>query len=259
MVEDPHAQAATPAGTAAARATASAAPSARRRAGRSSRARADRRPWTCGTVVERVLQLGVLLDVRADLVERAARSASSACSNSSLGLDLGLAERHLHAAVGVDLALAGGLDRQEDHVLELVDHGRLHAVGLRGGHAAERLQRQHHVAQVLVRVVDVLGDFEVALAAAGARVVDTGGPMRCSSYWSASSCGDAAERLAQAVRTRGVKIGLGELDSAAIFLRHFRSAAMRLSMRQARGHRRRPRRGPARSRAWLLGLVDHVA
>ena len=39
-------------------------------------------------------------------------------------------------------------------------------------HAAEGLQRQHHVRQVLVRVVDILGDFQVAFAAAGARVVE---------------------------------------------------------------------------------------
>ena len=38
-------------------------------------------------------------------------------ANSFLALLLGLAERHLHAAVGVDLAFAGGLDRQVDHVL----------------------------------------------------------------------------------------------------------------------------------------------
>ena len=47
-----------------------------------------------------------------------------------LGLRLRLAERHLNAAVRVDLALAGRLDQQEDHVFEMVHHGGLHAVGL---------------------------------------------------------------------------------------------------------------------------------
>ena len=90
----------------------------------------------------------------------------------ALAFDLGFAERHLHAAVSVDFAFAGGLDRQEDHVLELVDHRRLHAVGLRRRHAAERLQRQHHVAELVHGVVDVLADFEVAFAAARELVVE---------------------------------------------------------------------------------------
>ncbi len=60
---------------------------------------------------------------------------------------------------------------QEDHVLVLIDDGRLDAVGLRGGHAAEGLERQDHVAPVLVGVVDVLGDLEVAFAAAREGVV----------------------------------------------------------------------------------------
>ena len=47
-----------------------------------------------------------------------------------------------------------------------VDDRRLRAVRLRGRHAAERLQRQHHVRQIVDRVVDVLADFEVAFAAA---------------------------------------------------------------------------------------------
>ena len=89
-----------------------------------------------------------------------------------LGLDLRLAERHLHAAVRIDLAFAGSLDGQEDHVLEFVDHRRLHPIGLRRRHAAEWLQRQHHVAELVHGVVDVLADFEVPFAAARELVVE---------------------------------------------------------------------------------------
>src|SRR5262245_12067465 len=46
-------------------------------------------------------------------------------------LDLGLAQRHLDAAMGVDLAFARGLDRQEDHFAEMVRYTRLRAVRLR--------------------------------------------------------------------------------------------------------------------------------
>ena len=55
------------------------------------------------------------------------------------------------------------------------------------------------MAQVFVRVVDVLGHFEVALAAAGARVVDRDARCAAARTGRSSSCGDAAERLAQAV------------------------------------------------------------
>ena len=89
-----------------------------------------------------------------------------------LGLHLGLSERHLDAAVGIDLAFAGSFDGQENHVFEFVDHRRLHSVRLRRRHAAERLQRQHHVAELVHGVVDVLADFEVALAAASELVVE---------------------------------------------------------------------------------------
>ncbi len=71
----------------------------------------------------------------------------------------------------VNLALAGGFYGEVDHVLVVGDYGGLGAVGLGGGHAAEGLQRQDHVGQVLVGVVDILGDFEVAFAAAAAGVV----------------------------------------------------------------------------------------
>ena len=88
-----------------------------------------------------------------------------------LRLYLGFAQRHLHAAVSVHFAFAGGFDGQEDHVFEFVDHRRLHSVRLRRGHAAKRLQCQHHVAELVDGVVNVLADFEVAFAAACELVV----------------------------------------------------------------------------------------
>ena len=94
------------------------------------------------------------------------------CSNSVLALTLASPKRHLHAAVGVDLALARGFDGQENHVLEFVDDRRLDAVGLRGRHASERLQRQHHVAQFVHGVIDVLADFEMSLSTARELVVE---------------------------------------------------------------------------------------
>jgi hypothetical protein len=87
-----------------------------------------------------------------------------------------------------------GLDRQEDHVLVAVDDGRLGAVGLGAGHAAERLEAQDHVRVVLVRVVDVLGDLEVALAALGARVVERVG-QRLHLVHVDDVVGGAAERV----------------------------------------------------------------
>ncbi len=75
-------------------------------------------------------------------------------------------QRHLHAAMRVHFALARCFDGKEDHVLELAHNPRLHAIGLRRWHAAERLQRQHHVAEMINRVVDVLADFHVTFSAA---------------------------------------------------------------------------------------------
>ena len=123
-----------------------------------------------GNLVHRRLQLGMLLDEGANLFEGAAGGVESGLE-FELGLGLGFAERHLHAAVGVHVAFAGGLDGEEDHVLVVRHHRRLRAVGLRGGHAAERLERENHVRQTFVRVVDVLGDFQVAFAARRARIV----------------------------------------------------------------------------------------
>lgn len=48
----------------------------------------------------------------------------------------------------------------------------MRTVGLRAGHASEGLEAQRHVGDALDRVVDVLGDFEVAFAAFGTRVVE---------------------------------------------------------------------------------------
>src|SRR6185503_16757515 len=55
---------------------------------------------------------------------------------------------------------------------ELVDYRRLHSVRLRRRHATERLERQHHVAELVDRVVDVLADFEVSLAATCELVIE---------------------------------------------------------------------------------------
>ncbi len=112
----------------------------------------------------------MLLDVRLQLVQVLPVLLHD-FRELQLGLGFRFAERHLHAAVRVDLAFARRFDRQEDHVLVVRHHRRLRAVRLRRGHAAERLQRQHHVRQFFVGVVNVLRDFQVTFAAARARVV----------------------------------------------------------------------------------------
>ena len=66
----------------------------------------------------------------------------------------------------VYFTLARGLDREEYHVTKPVNHRRLDPVRLRRWHATERFQRQHHVAQVINGVIDVLPDFHVAFPAA---------------------------------------------------------------------------------------------
>ena len=80
--------------------------------------------------------------------------------------------------MGVDFALARGFNRQKDHLRKAIDHGRLHAIGLRGGHAAERLERQHHVAESVRGVVDVLGHLEMPLSAARQGVIERVGQTR---------------------------------------------------------------------------------
>ena len=74
--------------------------------------------------------------------------------------------------MGVDLALARSFNRQKDHLRKAIDHGRLHAVGLRGGHAAEGLERQHHVAESIGGVVDIFADFEMAFTTARLGVIE---------------------------------------------------------------------------------------
>ncbi len=112
----------------------------------------------------------MLVGNRLQFVHRLAQLAEHVLE-LQLRLGLGFAERHLHTAVGVDFALARSLDGQENHVLVVGHHRRLRAVGLCGRHAPEGLQRQHHVAQLAVRVVNVLRHFQVSFAAARARVV----------------------------------------------------------------------------------------
>src|SRR5215467_3516610 len=116
-------------------------------------------------VVEGPLQLGVLFDVCANVVKALARGLE-ALFELGLRLDLRLSERHLDAAVSIDFAFARSLDGQENHVLELVYDRGLHAVRLRRRHAAERLQSQYHVAELVNGVINVLSDFQVPLAAA---------------------------------------------------------------------------------------------
>ena len=67
------------------------------------------------------------------------------------GLQPSLAQRHLHPALRIQRALAGGFHRQKDHLRKARHHRRLHPIRLRTRHAAERLQRQHHVAEALAR------------------------------------------------------------------------------------------------------------
>ena len=122
-------------------------------------------------VIDRTLRLGVRFHPGAAIVQRQAGPFQN-FRHFLLGFVLGLAQRHLHARMGVDLAFAGRFDRQVDHVLVIRHDRGLRAIGLRRRHAAERLHRQHHVGQVFVRVIDVLGDFQVAFAAARARVVE---------------------------------------------------------------------------------------
>jgi hypothetical protein len=122
-------------------------------------------------VIEGPLQFRMLRDKFANLVQTFSRRLQT-LFKLSLGLYLGLAESHLHAAVGVDLAFAGGFDGKENHVFEFVDDGRLHAIRLRRRHASEGLERQHHVAEMMDRVVNILSDLEMAFPAARELVVE---------------------------------------------------------------------------------------
>src|ERR1700733_7311667 len=72
-------------------------------------------------LVECVLELRMLIDIRPEFVQCPPGLAEDAIKLRP-SLCLGFCERHLHAAVGIDLAFAGSLDGQEDHVFEFVDH-----------------------------------------------------------------------------------------------------------------------------------------
>src|SRR5437588_12632910 len=96
-------------------------------------------------MVERPLQLGMLLNVFADFLHALA-GGLKALFELCLGFHLRLSQGHLDTAVRVDLTLSGAFDREEDHVLELVLDCRLDAIGLRRGHAAEWLARRNQVA-----------------------------------------------------------------------------------------------------------------
>ena len=137
-------------------------------------------------VVERPLQLGMLLDVLRESPARLLPVDFRHCSNSSLAFTLASPSAictRLWALTSPSPEVSIG---QEDHVLELVDHGRLHAIRLRRRHAAERLQRQHHVAELVHGVVDVLADFEVTFTAARELVVERMrhlGQFVCGTRW----------------------------------------------------------------------------
>src|SRR5258708_39083861 len=74
--------------------------------------------------------------------------------------------------MGIDLSLARSFNGQEDHVFEFVDHCRLNSVRLRRGHASKRLQRQHHVAELMDGVIDVFANFQMPFATASELVVE---------------------------------------------------------------------------------------
>ena len=92
--------------------------------------RGARNSFAMWHVIERPLQLRMLRNVLADLRHGLA-GGLQALFEFALGFHLGFAERHLHAAVGVDFTFTRGLDRQEDHVFEFVNYGGLYAVRLR--------------------------------------------------------------------------------------------------------------------------------
>src|SRR5215472_15991236 len=87
-------------------------------------------------LVERPLQFWMFVDVLANLRHRLAGRLET-FFEFGLGFDLRLAQRHLHSAVGIHFAFAGGFNGQEDHVFELVDDSRLHAIRLWRGHTSE--------------------------------------------------------------------------------------------------------------------------
>src|SRR5579864_7075409 len=87
-------------------------------------------PFAMRYVIERPLEFRMLGDIFANFVQALARGLQT-LFELSLRFYLGLAQRHLHTAVRVDLSLTRGLDGKENHVLELVDDGGLNTIGLR--------------------------------------------------------------------------------------------------------------------------------
>ena len=129
-------------------------------------------PYTHNAVIVRNLvhgsfQFGVLFYKILNLFQRVPRRFQNILE-FQLRLVFGLTKSHLDAAVSVHVAFAGGFNRQENHVPVLGHDGRLRPVRLSGRHTTERLQRQHHVGNSTVRVVDILGPLQVPLAAPGA-------------------------------------------------------------------------------------------
>ena len=115
--------------------------------------------------VRRKLENGVHVDICAHFIERAS-GLFERRRKFLFGLDPRVAKRHLNSAMCVYLTLARGFDWQEYHILVVLHYGRLDAVGLRAGHAAERLQAKHHMADTFIGVVNAFGDFQVAFASA---------------------------------------------------------------------------------------------
>src|ERR1017187_4005391 len=121
--------------------------------------------------IEQVAQVRMLGNVVLDVLQPFAGGLQRLLEFHA-SLDLGFAQRHLHAAVRVDLPFAGSFYGQENHLLEVVGHSRLYAVRLRRRHAPERLQRQHHVAETVLGIPDVLADFEMSFTPTRELVVE---------------------------------------------------------------------------------------
>src|SRR5580692_1719016 len=86
-------------------------------------------PFAMWNVIERPSQLMMFGNVAPDLVQTFSGRLQTLLE-FRFCFDLRFAECHLHAAVSVHFAFPGSFNWQEDHVLELVDHRRLHSVRL---------------------------------------------------------------------------------------------------------------------------------
>src|SRR5580692_1593592 len=136
----------------------------------------SRNAFTMRDVIEGPAQLRVLGNEFPDLLHSLA-SGFQTLLEFGLGLYSGLAQSHLYATVSVDLTFARSFDGQENHFFEFVDDGGLYAVRLRRRHAAERFERQHHVAKAVHGVVNVFADFEVTFPAASELVIERMGHL----------------------------------------------------------------------------------